>query len=457
MTHFSTTKLSAILASLEDSDGVARQVDVTNASASATKDHPEAPTAEADSKGEAATAADTVKVGEDDGVTPAIQDAINEGVQVGEDITKMEACKAALEHHISAVTGYVDRNESVPSSLAAAIQVSLRRHDRQFFARTVPSLESFDAPTGRMTVSLELLDKLKAGAKAVGDGIVAAIKKLIEGIMNAWNFMSTNREELLKRLEAAEKTIKAGGIKEGASINYGGLKSLVANGDIVGSNGATVDTLLACSEGLMIKWPKAILGIVKGAKQQTKEIDLQDNEQVRAMVLALFGTLSKTFGACFGNALTEVVAHDPSGDSIVKTTELPGGRVVSLTYHNDKLRDGDVVSTNLSSTMSVKLERAEGSAPSKEVTVPSAQELAQGIARTKLLLDLGNRREDIATDLREFLMDITKEGTAFGRFLASYVYAALGFSISYLGYLNTTSKALVGFYENVAATAGQAE
>lgn len=109
MTYFKTHKLSSMLASLEDSDGVARQVDVTNASASATKDHPEAPTAEADSKGEAATAADTVKAGDSDGVTPAIQDAINEGVQVGEDITKMEACKAALEHHIGHVEAYINQ------------------------------------------------------------------------------------------------------------------------------------------------------------------------------------------------------------------------------------------------------------------------------------------------------------------------------------------------------------
>ncbi|WDS62227.1 hypothetical protein [Pseudomonas phage D6] len=457
MPQHSTHKLTSILASLEDSDGVARQVDVTNASASATKDHPEAPTAEADSKGEAATAADTVKAGDSDGVTPAIQNAINEGVQVGEDITKMEACKAALEHHIGQVTKYVDRNESVPSSLAKAIQISLRRHDAQFFAQTVPALESFDAPVGRMTVSLELLDKLKSGAKAVGKGIVEAIKKLIEGIMNAWNFMSTNRDELTKRLEAAEKIIKAGGIKEGAAINYGGLKSLTANGDIVGSNGESVQALLAASEGMMIKWPQAILDLVRSTKAKVKDTNLEDEDEWLGIVNGLFKDLAGTFGKCLPEALTVGVQRDPEGKSIVKTTELPGGREVILTYHNDKLKDPKIVSTQLSSALTVKLERVEGSEPTKEVKVPSAQELAQGITRTKSLLDIGNRRDAVANDLRGFLSEIAMEGTPFGKFMSSYVLCALGFSVSYLGYLNTTTKALVGFYENVAATAGKAE
>jgi len=457
MTYFKTHKLSSMLASLEDSDGVARQVDVTNASASATKDHPEAPTAEADSKGEAATAADTVKAGDSDGVTPAIQDAINEGVQVGEDITKMEACKAALEHHIGHVEAYINRNESVPSSLAKAIQVSLRRHDANFFARTVPSLESFDAPVGRMTVSLELLDKLKEGAKSVGKGIVAAIKKLIENIMNAWNFMSTNREELLKRLQAAEKIIKAGGLKEGATINYGGLKSLTMNGAIAGSDGTTVTTLLSASEGLMITWPSRILQIVEGAKKKATGMDTNDEEQMRAMVQTLFSTLGASFKDCF-NGLDIAVQRDPSGQSIVKTPPLPGNREVSLTYHNDKLSDGNLVASNLASALVVKLSQVEGAdAPSADVAVPSAQELAAGIDRTKKLLDIGNRRAEVADKLREFIYDITQEGTPFGQFMMSYVLAALGFSVSYLGYLNTTSKALVGYYENVAATAGKAE
>lgn len=174
MSYLDSKKLKAMMASLEDSDGVARQVDVTNASASATKDHPESPTAEADSKGEAATAADTVKVGDGDGVTPTIQDAINAGVQVGEDITKMEEAKAACEHHANEVANYIDRNESVPPSLAEVIKVSLARHDRKFFAQTVPALESFSAYTGRMTASIDLLNRLKTGAATIDKGLVAA-------------------------------------------------------------------------------------------------------------------------------------------------------------------------------------------------------------------------------------------------------------------------------------------
>jgi hypothetical protein len=174
MSYLDSKKLKALLAGLEDSDGVARQVDVTNASASATKDHPESPTAEADSKGEAATAADTVKVGDADGVTPTIQDAINAGVQVGEDITKMEEAKAAVEHHMGEVANYIDRNESVPPSLAEVIKVSLQRHDRKFFAQTVPALESFSAVTGRMTTSIDLLNRLKNSVGTIDTGLTAA-------------------------------------------------------------------------------------------------------------------------------------------------------------------------------------------------------------------------------------------------------------------------------------------
>jgi hypothetical protein len=174
MSYLNPNKLKAFMASLEDSDGVARQVDVTNASASATKDHPASPEAEANSNGEAATAADTVKVGDGDGVTPTIQDAINAGVQVGEDITKMEEAKAACEHHIGEVANYIDRNESVPPSLAEVIKVSLARHDRKFFAQTVPALEAFSAHTGRMTTSIDLLKRLKSGVDTISRGLDAA-------------------------------------------------------------------------------------------------------------------------------------------------------------------------------------------------------------------------------------------------------------------------------------------
>lgn len=167
-----------LIASLEESDGVAREVDVNTASASATNDHPAAPTAEADSKGEAATAADTVTAGDGDGGTPIIQDAINKGEQVGEDVTKMVAAQEALSTHIAAVEAYVENNESVPAHLAKAIDVSLRRHDARFFAKTVPGLEAFDAPVGRMTVSLELLTKLKTGAANVEQGLTAARAEL---------------------------------------------------------------------------------------------------------------------------------------------------------------------------------------------------------------------------------------------------------------------------------------
>ncbi|MNK80271.1 hypothetical protein D3C87_999760 [compost metagenome] len=184
MSYLDSKKLKAMMASLEDSDGVARQVDVTNASASATNDHPESPTAEADSKGEAATAADTVSVGDGDGVTPTIQDAINAGKQVGEDITKMEDAKAACEHHMGEVANYINRNESVPPSLAEVIKVSLERHDRKFFAQTVPALETFSAYTGRMTTSIDLLNRLKSGVEIIDKGLVAAreLKAKLEGV-----------------------------------------------------------------------------------------------------------------------------------------------------------------------------------------------------------------------------------------------------------------------------------
>lgn len=169
---------SKLIASLEESDGVAREVDVSNATASATKDHPEAPTAEADSKGEAATAADTVTAGDGDGVTPTIQDAINSGTQVGEDVTKMVAAQEALDTHIAAVESYIEKNESVPVHLARAIQVSLNRHDAAFFTRTVPALEAFEAPIGRMTTSLSLQARLKQGRAAIDAAIASALKML---------------------------------------------------------------------------------------------------------------------------------------------------------------------------------------------------------------------------------------------------------------------------------------
>ncbi|QBJ02743.1 hypothetical protein MZD04_gp217 [Pseudomonas phage Psa21] len=174
MSHSKSKSLSSILAALEDSDGTAQVVDVTNATASATKDHPAAPEGEANSDGVAATAADTVKVGDSDMISATVQEEIAKGEQIDRDTEKMCEAQAACEHHIGEIQKYIDRNESVPSSMAKAIKVSLLRHDKNFFAQTVPSLEAFDGYVGRMTVSLELLDKLKAGSKVIGAAIVSA-------------------------------------------------------------------------------------------------------------------------------------------------------------------------------------------------------------------------------------------------------------------------------------------
>lgn len=168
-------KLDKLIAALENSDGVAREVDVNNSHATATKDHPAAPEAEANSKGEAATAADTVTAGDGDGVTPTIQDAINSGTQVGEDVTKMVAATEALTVQIAAVEALIEENVAVPPALASAIQVSLKRHDAQFFAQTVASVEAFGAPVGRMDASVALLGKLKHGKALVEGAIQTAL------------------------------------------------------------------------------------------------------------------------------------------------------------------------------------------------------------------------------------------------------------------------------------------
>jgi len=96
----------------------------------------------------------------------------------------MEEAKAACEHHMGEVASYIDRNESVPPSLAEVIKVSLTRHDPKFFAKTVPALENFSAYTGRMTTSIELLNRLKAGVTVIDQGLEAARKEKarLEGI-----------------------------------------------------------------------------------------------------------------------------------------------------------------------------------------------------------------------------------------------------------------------------------
>lgn len=180
------TKQLLTMLGCEDSDGVARVVDVNTAAASATKDHPAAPEAEANSDGVAAGAADTVSVGDGDGVTPAIQDAINEGVQVGEDVTKMEAAKVSAEHHLDLVSRAVDANEAISPALAKAIKASLERFDADFFGQVIPSVEAFAATTGRMTATMNtqahLVNCIKGltGAIAGGKDRLSVLKASLE-------------------------------------------------------------------------------------------------------------------------------------------------------------------------------------------------------------------------------------------------------------------------------------
>lgn len=441
---------SKLIASLEESDGVAREVDVTNAAASATKDHPEAPSAEADSKGEAATAADTVTAGDGDGVTPTLQDAIDKGVQVGEDVTKMVAAQEALSTHIAAVEAFIEQNVAVPTALALAIQTSLKRHDPMFFKKTVPGLEAFEAPTGRMTVSLELLDKLKEGAKNVGAGIMAALKKLIEAIQMAMNKMFTDFGDLKKRLEAAEKKIKSGEIKSGEPLNYGGLRSLSANGDIVGSSADSVKLLTTASKGVLIDWPERVLSMVKQMSQTGKEIDVKDTAQLEQFWKASVNTMATSFQGVF-NGL-DVVKESSAEKNVVETTELPGGRKIVLTYNLEKLADGKVVAQNFSQGLSVKLERAEGEKASGDIKVPSKEDALSGITAAKELLAIGDQRRDVASSLREFNFDTVAGGHQLGGLLLSFAMAALNMNTAYTGYMNTTCKALVGYYEKIAGT-----
>lgn len=452
MSHINSKKISAMLASLEDSDGVARVVDVNTASASATKDHPASAEAEANSDGAAATAADTVKAGDGDGVTPTIQDAINKGVQVGEDVTKMEQACAALEHHIAQVSRHIDANEAVPMSLAKAIKVSLNRHDPRFFAQTVPALEDFDAPVGRMTVSLELLDKLKAGATAVGKGIAGAIKKLIELIMNAWNFISTDRVKLAERLAAAKKTIQANEIPSDLKIDYSGLKSLTIDGDIAASDTTAIDNLLHTSDVMMVKWPKHILTICKKMRQTFKESDMKDEETVAAYLNATFETLTLALNSMLGN----FADREGNYDVIVCSSGLlPGNRRVVMTLDKERLNNPFQVLLNFGGAFNIKHivdDKVEASA--KEVKVPEKSDLLAGLAKVEGLIDFGNEREAAAKELRAFNSSLGSFEAGAGP-LVSFTRAALSFSVSYLGYLNSTTKAYVSYYENVAAAASK--
>lgn len=448
MSYMNATKLTAMLAGLEDSDGVARVVDVNTASASATKDHPAAPEAEANSNGEAAGAADTVTAGDGDGVTPTIQDAINKGVQVGEDVTKMESAHAALEHYISKVQECIDANESVPKSLAAAIQVGLHRHDRNFFKRTVPGLESFEAPVGRMTVSLELLDKLKEGAKSVAAGIVAAVKKMFELLMNAWNFVSTDRVKLMERLNAAKKTIQGAEIPKDLAIDYGGLGALFMDGDIAGSDPKSLETLMAVSDGVMVKWPQQILTLSKQihSKLNAPDFDIENDEACVAVVVAALTALGASYASLLGGFVTA------NGNPVISDL-LPGNRRVTFSYSPDLAKDPKVNMHNLSSVFEIThgVDKTV-KALDKSVTVPSKEDLVRGIAKTAELIDFGTKRAESSAAIRDYLADI-KMNSAGVSIVYSFCRAALKSSTSYLGYLNTTTKAYVSYYEKVAAAA----
>lgn len=175
---------------------------------------------------------------------------------IDDDVSQLSKMGTALEAYSVLLKGEMDRDHQVNPALVQAIQIGLESFNEPLLVAGVPSLEDFNDPIGRLTVSNEFTKGMGEKAKAVGTAVLEAIKRMLARladmmaeIRNNTSGLETANAELIKRLDALRKDTTG-------TIEVKGAQRLMIGDNFGGDNAKNITALRNVADRFLVDYPK---------------------------------------------------------------------------------------------------------------------------------------------------------------------------------------------------------
>jgi hypothetical protein len=204
------------------------------------------------------------------------------------DASELGAMGAALEGYTEILRDVSRTGGAVDPLLARSIQIGLQAFKGEDLDKGMPSMEDFEDPVGRLTVSNELSEDLKGKAAAAGQAIMNVIKKLLEQLGNAVAELKHNlpaleqkNQDLLNRVGAVRSSTADG------QVPVGSAQRLFIGDNFGGDAPMNYANLRKFGDMFMVDYPKFYEALAMKFKQkfeasydETVSYDLADIAEV---------------------------------------------------------------------------------------------------------------------------------------------------------------------------------
>jgi hypothetical protein len=183
--------------------------------------------------------------------------------EVASDMDRIEKVSTALECYADLLNGAIVRDGYVSPDLARAVSIGLEAFEEESVTGLVASVENFNDPAGRYTVSVEALDNVK---KRLGDMVKvakAAIIKLFEILQDLWNGIVNSTAAMQSRLETAREAVKALDKRNTEWLEIKGGSRLAINGEFVGTTLPPIHDLAVVGKYMAVDYHKTVGSVVE--------------------------------------------------------------------------------------------------------------------------------------------------------------------------------------------------
>lgn len=373
--------------------------------------------------------------------TASIDNALDKADEVGEELEEFEKVEVALESYVKLLSDLRAKGEQPTRATAAAIRIGLQSHSRSYFAHTVPSLEAFGRPDEmarhNATVSLEAALSQKLGE--MKDAGVAALKRLLELMIEVWESVSRDVPGLVSKIKALIEVIKSQGLKGGEKISTKGAERLSVSGEFVGDSDRFVGILATQAEEVLVKWPTALLALAK---------QLDKPEAVGKLESLSHAALERALPS-FVKVSADVAPSDLAEFHIVTRSQLmPGNRVMFLGESGDNSA-GEAV-TGADKLFRFKLDTMDAGTLAEEVSVPTDEAAVATLTALYKITDILQNKDSATRDLKELSKSLQSDkNTPEGKAVRGIISAGLSQHRQFIGYLVGTVKAYTAFYNHL--------
>lgn len=302
----------------------------------------------------------------------------NEFLETEEDTGDLTAMQTALEGYTEILNSVSRRGDVVSPQLAQSIRIGLQAFRGEGLDQGIPSMEDFEDPVGAMTVSNELAEDIKNKAGQVGAAVMAAIRRLLETLGDAFAQVKHNVPQLVQaNVALAARVAKLQGSKVSGKISVKGAERLFVGGNFGGDTQLNYNYLATFSTKFLVDYPNALAAVM--TKFQTGE-----QKDVAALAVAIGNGFLPNQWGLLGIDAAKAPEQFSKYDSVFASQTLIGnGRI----YAGNRAPNGNL--TSISDVWAIAFVKSDVSidASATEVNLPDATNLKLIVASLGNLID----------------------------------------------------------------------